>query len=103
MQLEALRSYITQINKSSTATSKPQTFFLIRYVSPLGKIIPTICIIKQPYNFLQPFLVLLLQGYNAKLSNFGLAKDGPTDEGSHVVTKLKGTYGYAAPEYIATG
>ncbi|ONK64257.1 uncharacterized protein A4U43_C07F23750 [Asparagus officinalis] len=47
--------------------------------------------------------ILLDSGYNAKLSDFGLAKNGPTDEASHVITKLKGTYGYAAPEYVATG
>jgi serine/threonine protein kinase len=46
---------------------------------------------------------LLLQKYNAKLSDFGLAKDGPTGDKSHVSTRVIGTYGYAAPEYLATG
>ncbi|KAF2291759.1 hypothetical protein GH714_035485 [Hevea brasiliensis] len=41
--------------------------------------------------------------YNAKLSDFGLAKDGPTGDKSHVSTRVMGTYGYAAPEYLATG
>ncbi|GFZ18017.1 protein kinase superfamily protein [Actinidia rufa] len=41
--------------------------------------------------------------YNAKLSDFGLAKDGPTGDKSHVSTRVMGTYGYAAPEYMATG
>ncbi|KVI03609.1 Protein kinase, ATP binding site-containing protein [Cynara cardunculus var. scolymus] len=41
--------------------------------------------------------------YNAKLSDFGLAKDGPTGDKSHVSTRIMGTYGYAAPEYLATG
>jgi serine/threonine protein kinase len=45
----------------------------------------------------------LLQNYNAKLSDFGLAKHGPTGGDSHVTTRVMGTYGYAAPEYVATG
>lgn len=43
------------------------------------------------------------QDYNAKLSDFGLAKDGPEGDKSHVSTRIMGTYGYAAPEYIMTG
>lgn len=43
------------------------------------------------------------QDYNAKLSDFGLAKLGPANGVSHVTTRVMGTYGYAAPEYIATG
>lgn len=47
---------------------------------------------------------ILLDGeLNAKLSDFGLAKLGPVDGNSHVTTKVVGTYGYAAPEYMATG
>jgi serine/threonine protein kinase len=48
------------------------------------------------------FLVFL-QDYNAKLSDFGLAKDGPSGDKSHVSTRVMGTQGYAAPEYLATG
>ncbi|CAL1374530.1 unnamed protein product [Linum trigynum] len=47
--------------------------------------------------------ILLDSSYNAKLSDFGLAKDGPTGSKSHVSTRVMGTYGYAAPEYMATG
>lgn len=47
--------------------------------------------------------ILLDQQYNAKLSDFGLAKDGPVGDKSHVSTRIMGTYGYAAPEYIMTG
>lgn len=46
---------------------------------------------------------LVQQDYNPKLSDFGLAKDGPVGDKSHVSTRIMGTYGYAAPEYILTG
>ncbi|KAF8104070.1 hypothetical protein N665_0181s0090 [Sinapis alba] len=47
--------------------------------------------------------ILLDSDYNAKLSDFGLAKDGPVGDKSHVSTRVIGTHGYAAPEYLATG
>ncbi|TKY55109.1 kinase 2B [Spatholobus suberectus] len=47
--------------------------------------------------------ILLDSEFNAKLSDFGLAKAGPTGDHSHVSTQVLGTHGYAAPEYIATG
>ncbi|KAK1263319.1 putative receptor-like protein kinase [Acorus gramineus] len=47
--------------------------------------------------------ILLDMDYNAKLSDFGLAKDGPVGDESHVSTRIMGTRGYAAPEYILTG
>ncbi|XP_042516191.1 probable serine/threonine-protein kinase PBL16 [Macadamia integrifolia] len=47
--------------------------------------------------------ILLDLDYNAKLSDFGLAKDGPVGDKTHVSTRIMGTYGYAAPEYIMTG
>lgn len=43
------------------------------------------------------------QDYTAKLSDFGLAKDGPEGSDTHVTTRVMGTYGYAAPEYMMTG
>lgn len=49
------------------------------------------------------YIMLLLQDYNAKLSDFGLAKDGPVGDKTHVSTRVMGTYGYAAPEYVMTG
>ncbi|XP_073006765.1 serine/threonine-protein kinase PBL34-like isoform X1 [Typha latifolia] len=47
--------------------------------------------------------ILLDVDYNAKLSDFGLAKDGPEGDKTHVSTRVMGTYGYAAPEYVMTG
>lgn len=47
--------------------------------------------------------VALLQEFNAKLSDFGYAKAGPTGDHTHVSTQVMGTEGYAAPEYFATG
>ncbi|CAI0419142.1 unnamed protein product [Linum tenue] len=41
--------------------------------------------------------------YNAKLSDFGLATDGPEGDETHVTAQVMGTEGYAAPEYISTG
>ncbi|XP_030512595.1 probable serine/threonine-protein kinase PBL10 isoform X2 [Rhodamnia argentea] len=55
------------------------------------------------YRDFKPSNILLDSDYDAKLSDFGLAKDGPTGDKSHVSTRIMGTFGYAAPEYMATG
>lgn len=47
--------------------------------------------------------VLLDEDFQAKLSDFGLAREGPTPGRTHVSTAVVGTYGYAAPEYVETG
>lgn len=47
--------------------------------------------------------ILLDSDFNARLSDFGLARDGPTGDNTHVSTRIIGTQGYAAPEYVATG
>ncbi|WJZ88899.1 hypothetical protein VitviT2T_008161 [Vitis vinifera] len=47
--------------------------------------------------------VLLDEDFNAKLSDFGLARQGPSQGVSHVSTSVVGTVGYAAPEYVHTG
>lgn len=47
--------------------------------------------------------ILLDADFGAKLSDFGLAKAGPTGDRTHVSTQVMGTQGYAAPEYVATG
>lgn len=48
-------------------------------------------------------MIFFIQVYEAKLSDFGLAKDGPEGDESHISTRVMGTHGYAAPEYIMTG
>ncbi|GAB2285123.1 hypothetical protein Dimus_019576 [Dionaea muscipula] len=47
--------------------------------------------------------ILLDGSYNPKISGFGLAIPGPSDGNSYVETAVMGTYGFAAPEYLATG
>ncbi|CAA0810958.1 Protein kinase superfamily protein [Striga hermonthica] len=47
--------------------------------------------------------ILLDSDYTPKLSDFGLAKDGPEGDDTHVSTRVMGTRGYAAPEYLMTG
>nr|XP_017225600.1 PREDICTED: probable receptor-like protein kinase At5g15080 isoform X2 [Daucus carota subsp. sativus] len=47
--------------------------------------------------------ILIDSKYNAKLSGFSLAKDGPEEERSHVTTRVQGTFGYIDPEYYHTG
>ncbi|XP_077250412.1 protein kinase superfamily protein [Tasmannia lanceolata] len=47
--------------------------------------------------------ILLDEGFQPKLSDFGLAKLGPVGDKSHVSTRVMGTYGYCAPEYAMTG
>ncbi|KAI9072391.1 hypothetical protein K1719_045267 [Acacia pycnantha] len=47
--------------------------------------------------------VLLDEDFNAKLSDFGLARQGPSEGFGHVSTSVVGTIGYAAPEYVHTG
>ncbi|KAK0603831.1 hypothetical protein LWI29_009125 [Acer saccharum] len=53
---------------------------------------------------LKTSIMYLDENYNVKLSGFGLAMRGPCDEESHInTTRIMGTFGYAAPDYVATG
>ncbi|PIN14415.1 Serine/threonine protein kinase [Handroanthus impetiginosus] len=47
--------------------------------------------------------ILLDSEFNAKLSDFGLAKAGPTESETHVTTRVMGTEGYCDPHYLTTG
>ncbi|CAI5963904.1 unnamed protein product [Closterium sp. NIES-65] len=44
--------------------------------------------------------ILLTKDWQAKLSDFGLARSGPEGDNTHVSTRV---VGYAAPEYVLTG
>eukprot|EP00270_Netrium_digitus_P008333 TRINITY_DN2487_c0_g1_i2.p1 TRINITY_DN2487_c0_g1~~TRINITY_DN2487_c0_g1_i2.p1 ORF type:complete len:389 (+),score=85.32 TRINITY_DN2487_c0_g1_i2:482-1648(+) len=47
--------------------------------------------------------ILLDDDYNGKLTDFGLAKDGPDAGHTHVSTQIMGTMGYLDPRYAETG
>ncbi|XP_037424210.1 probable serine/threonine-protein kinase PBL7 isoform X2 [Triticum dicoccoides] len=47
--------------------------------------------------------ILLGEEYHPKLADFGLAKLGPTGDDTHVSTRVMGTPGYCAPEYLESG
>ncbi|KAL8523695.1 hypothetical protein ACS0TY_013601 [Phlomoides rotata] len=55
------------------------------------------------YRDLKSSNILLDDDFNAKLSDFGLAKLGPVGDNTHVSTRVMGTYGYCAPEYAMSG
>ncbi|KAJ3681979.1 hypothetical protein LUZ60_014552 [Juncus effusus] len=47
--------------------------------------------------------ILLDDDFNPKLSDFGLAKVAPVGDRTHVSTRVMGTYGYCAPDYVLSG
>ncbi|XP_022876096.1 probable serine/threonine-protein kinase PBL7 [Olea europaea var. sylvestris] len=55
------------------------------------------------YRDLKSSNILLDNDFNARLSDFGIAKLGPVGENTHISTRVVGTYGYCAPEYALSG
>ncbi|XP_022152407.1 probable serine/threonine-protein kinase PBL28 [Momordica charantia] len=47
--------------------------------------------------------ILLDSNFDAKISDFGLAKFMPEGQESHVTARVLGTFGYFDPEYTSTG
>ncbi|KAK1319246.1 Receptor-like serine/threonine-protein kinase ALE2 [Acorus calamus] len=47
--------------------------------------------------------ILLENNFNAKVSDFGLAKQAPEGRANYLSTRVMGTFGYVAPEYAMTG
>ncbi|XP_031266991.1 receptor-like protein kinase THESEUS 1 [Pistacia vera] len=51
---------------------------------------------------IKPSNILLGEGFEAKVSDFGLVKMGPIDDQSHVSSQIKGTPGYLDPAYCSS-
>ncbi|XP_024982224.1 receptor-like serine/threonine-protein kinase ALE2 [Cynara cardunculus var. scolymus] len=47
--------------------------------------------------------ILLENNFNAKVADFGLAKQAPEGRATYLSTRVMGTFGYVAPEYAMTG
>ncbi|KAL1553738.1 hypothetical protein AAHA92_14371 [Salvia divinorum] len=51
---------------------------------------------------LKPSNILVGEGFEAKVSDFGLVRTGPDGDESHVTSKVKGTLGYLDPAYCSS-
>ncbi|XP_065854919.1 probable serine/threonine-protein kinase PBL9 [Euphorbia lathyris] len=51
---------------------------------------------------IKPSNILIGEGFEAKVSDFGLVKLGPSDDKSHVSSQIKGTPGYLDPAYCSS-
>lgn len=85
--------------KSISFQRPTNRFTIIDFKFILKSFDPNVCV------HLSMFATLssCFQDFTVKLSDFGLAKDGPQGDDTHVSTRVMGTQGYAAPEYIMTG
>lgn len=55
------------------------------------------------YRDLKPSNILLDDYHNPRLSDFGLAKIAGGDMANSAPSRVMGTYGYSAPEYVRSG
>ncbi|KAL0427383.1 UNVERIFIED_CONTAM: Receptor-like protein kinase THESEUS 1 [Sesamum latifolium] len=51
---------------------------------------------------IKPSNILIGEGYEAKVSDFGLVRSGPVGDQSHVSSQVKGTPGYLDPAYCSS-
>ncbi|KAI5319790.1 hypothetical protein L3X38_039498 [Prunus dulcis] len=51
---------------------------------------------------IKPSNILIGDGFEAKVSDFGLVRSGPTGDQSHVSSQIKGTPGYLDPAYCSS-
>ncbi|KAK3015005.1 hypothetical protein RJ639_007258 [Escallonia herrerae] len=51
---------------------------------------------------IKPSNILIGEAFEAKVSDFGLVKSGPTGDQSHVSSQIKGTPGYLDPAYCSS-
>lgn len=92
--------YLTRFGKYVTSSCSLVNFLLVLHVWKRINYIFFYCLL---FNLILFYYFVFLQDFTAKLSDFGLAIDGPEGDETHVTTRVMGTQGYAAPEYIMTG
>lgn len=51
---------------------------------------------------IKPSNILIGEGFQAKVSDFGLVRSGPVGDQSHVTSLIKGTPGYLDPAYCSS-